>query len=281
MDGIIIVNKPIGFTSRDVVNKVMKKFNTKKVGHTGTLDPFASGVLILTINKGTKISNFIEALDKSYIGELKLGVNTDTLDLEGQVLETKEVPLPLDKEKIQKAMNKYIGDIKQVPPMYSAIKIDGEELYKKARRGEVVERKLRDVHISSINLLSVVNEKILFQVDCSKGTYIRTLGNDIGNDLGFGGHLTMLTRVRVGKYTIKQAKNYEDLTEEDIIPINDALSYMETRVVDGDYEKKARNGVPLFFGEDELVYVKNKHDEPIAIYKKESDGKHHSLRGLF
>ena len=134
MDGILIVNKPIGYTSRDVVNKIMKIFHTKKVGHTGTLDPFASGVLIITINRGTKISNFIEALDKSYIGELKLGVNTDTLDLEGEVIDEKEVALPLDKNKIIEVMNKYVGDIKQIPPMYSAIKIDGEALYKKARR---------------------------------------------------------------------------------------------------------------------------------------------------
>ena len=170
MDGILLVNKPIGMTSRDVVNILMKKFNTKKIGHTGTLDPFANGLLIITINKGTKISSFLEDLNKEYIAELKLGESTTTLDLEGEVLKQKEVSLPLNQSKVEEVLNSFIGKIKQVPPMYSAIKIDGEELYKKARRGEVVERKEREVEISSIDLLSITKEKMLFKVDCSKGT---------------------------------------------------------------------------------------------------------------
>ena len=132
MDGILLINKPIGLTSRDVVNKLTKKFGTKKIGHTGTLDPFASGVLILTINKGTKISSYIEDLDKEYIAELLLGISTDTLDLEGEIISKKEVKLPLNKEKVLEVISHYIGQIKQVPPMYSALTVNVEPLYKLA-----------------------------------------------------------------------------------------------------------------------------------------------------
>lgn len=281
MDGILLINKPIGITSRDVVNQLTKKFNTKKIGHTGTLDPFASGVMIVTINKGTKISSYLENLDKEYIAEVLLGISTDTLDLDGEIVEQKEVPLPIDKELLLETISKYIGDIKQVPPMYSALKVNGEPLYKKARRGEVVERKERDVTISSIDLLSITNQRFMIKVNCSKGTYIRTLGVDISNDFGYGGHLTMLTRTRVGKYKLEECKSVEDITEEDIITISKALDHMATKVVYGFLESKVRNGVSLYLGEEELLFVKNNNDEPLAIYQKKEDGKHHCLRGLF
>ena len=281
MDGILLINKPIGLTSRDVVNKLTKKFGTKKIGHTGTLDPFASGVLIVTINKGTKISSYIEDLDKEYVAELFLGISTDTLDLDGEVVSKKEVELPLNKDKILGVISNYIGHIKQVPPMYSAIKINGEPLYKKARRGEVVERKEREVIIYNIDLLSITNERLILDVKCSKGTYIRTLGVDIANELGYGGHLTMLTRTRVGKYTLNMCKSIEEVTLEDIIPITKALEHIPSKIVYGFLETKVRNGVSLFLGEEDLLFVKNDKDEPLAIYKKEEDGKHHCLRGLF
>lgn len=281
MDGILLINKPIGITSRDVVNQLTKKFNTKKIGHTGTLDPFASGVMIVTINKGTKISSYLENLDKEYIAEVLLGISTDTLDLDGEIVEQKEVPLPINKELLLETISKYIGDIKQVPPMYSALKVNGEPLYKKARRGEVVERKERDVTISSIDLLSITNQRFMIKVNCSKGTYIRTLGVDISNDFGYGGHLTMLTRTRVGKYKLEECKSVEDITEEDIITISKALDHMATKVVYGFLESKVRNGVSLYLGEEELFFVKNNNDEPLAIYQKKEDGKHHCLRGLF
>ena len=281
MDGILLINKPIGITSRDVVNQLTKKFNTKKIGHTGTLDPFASGVMIVTINKGTKISSYLENLDKEYIAEVVLGVSTDTLDLDGEVIEQKEVPLPINKQVLLDIISKYIGDIKQVPPMYSALKVNGEPLYKKARRGEVVERKERDVTISNIDLLSITNERFMIKVNCSKGTYIRTLGVDISNDYGYGGHLSMLTRTRVGKYKLEECKSIEEVKEKDIIPITKALGHMSTKVVYGFLETKVRNGVALYLGDDDLLFVKNNNDEPLAIYEKKEDGKHHCLRGLF
>lgn len=281
MDGILLINKPIGLTSRDVVNKLTKKFGTKKIGHTGTLDPFASGVLIVTINKGTKISTYIEDLDKEYVAELVLGISTDTLDLDGEVISKSEVPLPLDKEKVLEVISHYLGNIKQVPPMYSAIKVNGEPLYKKARRGEVIERKERNVCISNIELLSITNERLIINVKCSKGTYIRTLGADIADELGYGGHLSMLTRTRVGKYSLSVCKTIDEVELNDVIPITDALSHLPSKMVYGFLETKVRNGVPLFLGEEDLLFVKNDKDEPLAIYKKEDDGKHHCLRGLF
>lgn len=281
MDGILLINKPIGITSRDVVNMLTKKFGTKKIGHTGTLDPFASGVLIITINKGTKISSYIEDLEKEYVAEIILGTSTDTLDLDGEIISKKEVELPLNKEKILDVISHYIGNIKQVPPMYSAIKINGEPLYKKARRGEVVERKERDVCVSKIDLLSITNERLIIDVNCSKGTYIRTLGVDIANELGYGGHLSMLTRTRVGKYTLDMCKTIDEITFDDIISITDSLSHLPSKVVYGFLETKVRNGVSLFLGEEDLLFVKNDKDEPLAIYKKQEDGKHHCLRGLF
>ena len=281
MDGILLVNKPIGMTSRDVVNILMKKFNTKKIGHTGTLDPFANGLLIVTINKGTKISSFLEDLNKEYIAELKLGESTTTLDLEGEVLKQKEVILPLNQSKVEEVLNSFIGKIKQVPPMYSAIKIDGEELYKKARRGEVVERKEREVEINSIDLLSITKDKILFKVDCSKGTYIRTLGQDIASKLGYPGHLTHLVRTRVGRFFLKDAKSLEEISENDIIPISTSLSHLPSIRVNDQDAFKVKNGVKLLLQGSDLYFIMDKNSNPLAIYKRKEDGYYYSVRGLF
>ena len=280
MDGILLVNKPIGSTSRDVVNALMKKFNTKKMGHTGTLDPFASGVLLISVGRGTKISTYVEGLDKEYVAELCLGEDTDTLDLEGNVIDEKDVKLPLDKEKIEQVFAHFRGEITQIPPMYSALKVGGEELYKKARRGEIVERKERQVTIYSLKLLSLHENKIIFKVVCSKGTYIRTLGNDIAHSLGECGHLTMLTRTRVGKYKIEDAKSIEDIQENDVYSLEDALSYMSQIIVSGDLEKKVLNGVALKLVGDDLLLIKDINGKALALYRKESDGKHHCLRVL-
>ena len=281
MDGILLVNKPIGMTSRDVFNILIKKFNTKKICHTGTLDPFANGLLIITINKGTKISSFLEDLNKEYIAELKLGESTTTLDLEGEVLKQKDVILPLNQSKVEEVLNSFIGKIKQVPPMYSAIKIDGEELYKKARRGEVVERKEREVEINSIDLLSITKEKILFKVDCSKGTYIRTLGQDIASKLDYPGHLTHLVRTRVGRFFLKDAKSLEEISEKDIIPISTSLSHFPSIRVNDQDAFKVKNGVKLLLQGSDLYFIMDKNSNPLAIYKRKEDGYYYSLRGLF
>ncbi len=280
MDGILLINKPIDYTSRDVVNALMKKFQQKKIGHTGTLDPFASGVMVITLGKATKISTFLEATNKKYIAELTLGITTDTLDLTGKVISTKQINMP-SREVIEKVFNSFVGDIEQIPPMYSAIKVNGEALYKKARRGESVELKPRKVTIYGLNILSITDNKIIFEVECSKGTYIRSLGKDIADKLGFGGHLSLLTRVSVGHFHIKQCKNINDVCEKDLISILDGMDFFPKIIVDSNLEKKIRNGVRVNLNcFDKQVLVVSMDKQPLAIYEKEQDNTYSCLRGL-
>lgn len=280
MDGIFLIDKPSGMTSRDVVNKLMRKFNTKKVGHTGTLDPFARGLLIVCVNKATKIANYIESLNKEYIAELKLGVSTSTLDLEGQIIETKKVTMPLNFKLVEDVLKSFVGEIKQIPPMYSAIKIGGEELYKKARRGEVVERKSRNVKIEQIDLIKIDNDILTFKVKCSKGTYIRSLGEDIAKKLNYPGHLIKLTRTKVGNFSLEEAKSLEEINENDAINIFDALNHMDKVIVDGKDELKVKNGVKMKLFGNETILIVSKTNVPLAIYQKKEDGFYHCLRGL-
>ena len=189
MDGLILINKQKGFTSHDVVNVIRKKLNTKKVGHTGTLDPNATGVLPILIGKGTKISKYLMEHDKTYIATLKLGEKTDTGDSEGQVIEEKSIPKDLRKEDINDVLQSFLGKQKQLPPMYSAIKINGKKLYEYAREGKEVKIEPRNIEIYKIELLEYQNNKIKFEVECSKGTYIRTLCEDISQKLGTVGYM--------------------------------------------------------------------------------------------
>ena len=281
MDGVLLLNKPVDYTSRDLVNKMSKKFNERKAGHTGTLDPFATGLMLLTFGKATKISTYLEAIEKTYVAELTLGITTSSLDTEGEVIEIKEVNLP-SREKLDEIFNSFVGEIDQIPPMHSAIKVDGEPLYKKARRGEIIERKPRKVTIHDIKILSITNNKILFEVTCSKGTYIRTLGKDIADKIGCGGHLTLLTRTRIGSFKLKDAKNIDDVEITDFISVSDALSFFPSLIVDAFLEKKVRNGVKLTLKtNEERILLRSLTNEPLAIYEKRDDGLYHSLRGLF
>ena len=280
-DGILLVHKPVGMTSREVVNFLMKKLNTRKMGHTGTLDPFAEGLMIVTVNKGTKISSFIEEFYKSYLAELTLGASTDTLDCDGRILEEKKVELPLDAAQVRAVLESFKGEIEQIPPMYSAIKVDGEELYKKARRGEEIARKARRVIISDIRLISIDKEKIVFSTDCSKGTYIRTLGADIAERLNYPGHLTSLTRLKVGRYNLKMAKTPEEIEESDILSIGEALQHLPSFTVTGNDEFKVKNGCKIALPLDaDICLIKDKTRLPLAIYRKEKDDVYACLRGL-
>lgn len=280
MDGILLLIKEENMTSRDLVNDTCHKFNMKKIGHTGTLDPFAKGLMVLTLGKATKISSYLEQEDKTYIGEMTLGIKTDTLDITGNIIERKEVPT-FSKEEIENIFKKFIGDIKQIPPMYSAIKIHGEELYKMARRGEIIERKPRDVTIKENNLLSLEKDKILFEVTCSKGTYIRSLASDIGEVLGCYATLSMLVRTRVGKFHLKDAKYLKDVKEEDLVSMKDALSFLPSFIVSKVDEAKVRNGVKLFLNRTEEKLVIYAIDQtPLAIYQNNHDGYFTCLRGL-
>lgn len=183
MNGILIVNKPQNFTSQDVVSKVKKILNEKKAGHTGTLDPLATGVLPVLLGNSTKLSKYLIEHDKVYVAKIKLGQRTDTGDIEGKVIEEKSVP-EISVEKIKKVLESFLGKGQQIPPMYSAIKINGKKLYEYARNGESVEVPPRNIEIYSIKLLEIEEKQIKFEVSCSKGTYIRTLCENIAETLG-------------------------------------------------------------------------------------------------
>ena len=195
MDGIILVNKPKGMTSHDVVNKLRKILHTKKVGHCGTLDPDASGVLVVCINKATKVLQFLTSENKEYITTLNLGTSTDTYDASGVVLEIKEYQ-SIDNDKIINCIKSFVGEQVQKPPMYSAIKVNGKKLYEYARAGEAVEIPERTINIDYIDVLEIKNNLIKFKVGCSKGTYIRSLCFDIAAALGYPGHMQELVRTK-------------------------------------------------------------------------------------
>lgn len=209
MDGIIIVNKTKGITSFDVIRKLKKILRTKKIGHTGTLDPLASGVMLICVGKSTKLAQDLEAKDKVYIADFDIGYATDTYDTEGKKIA--ENHIEISKENLIEATKKFLGSIKQVPPMYSAIKMDGKKLYDLARKGIEVERSERDVKIEYINILNFGENKAQIQTKVSKGCYIRSLIYDIGKDLGTYATMTELLRTAVGDYSLEQAYTLEEI----------------------------------------------------------------------
>ena len=210
LDGVLIVDKAPGMTSHDVVAIVRRALDTKKVGHCGTLDPLATGLLIVVIGRGTKIQDLLMSEDKEYVGTLKLGEMTDSQDADGQITETRPVP-ELSRERIEEAFTKFDGDFYQMPPMVSAIKMGGVPLYKMARQGKTVEREPRFVHIFAHEIKNIALPEIEFRVVCSKGFYVRTYAFDIGNDLGCGAHLKALRRTKSGKFTLEHAVTIDDL----------------------------------------------------------------------
>lgn len=211
MNGIIIVDKPKGKSSHDMVSLMRRLTKIRRIGHTGTLDPMATGVLPLCIGCATKAADMLTLSDKSYRAEMILGKTTSTLDAEGEVLEEHEVNVT-DNE-IREAINSFEGEIEQVPPMYSAIKQNGKKLYELAREGIEVERKARRITINSIDILEIDGSRVVFEVSCSKGTYIRTLCDDIGKKLGTGAYMSALRRIKTGCFTIDEAYTVEELTE--------------------------------------------------------------------
>ena len=209
-DGVLLIDKPTGCTSHDVVDFVRRRFQFKKVGHCGTLDPLATGLLMLVIGKATKIQDLLMAEDKEYAGTMRLGATTDSQDADGKVLEEKPVP-DLAREQLEAAFQKYTGDFYQVPPMVSALKQGGVPLYKLARAGKTVEREPRLVHISRYVIDQVELPLVKFRIGCSKGFYVRTYCHDIGQDLGCGAHLIQLSRLKSGNFSLENALSWEGL----------------------------------------------------------------------
>jgi tRNA pseudouridine55 synthase len=212
IDGVLLVDKASGMTSHDVVAIVRRRFNFKKVGHCGTLDPLATGLLIIVLGRGTKIQDLLMSEDKEYVGTMKLGELTDSQDADGQILETRPVP-ELAPEAIKSAFAKFDGDFYQTPPMVSAIKKDGVALYKLARQGKTVEREPRFVHIFAHEIQAIRMPEIDFRVVCSKGFYVRTYAYDIGETLGCGAHLKALRRTKSGRFDLSRSVTVAELKE--------------------------------------------------------------------
>ena len=257
MNGIIVVDKKKGNTSFDEIREIRKKYNTKKVGHIGTLDPMATGVLPILIGEATKLSDYLMGHDKEYVATLKLGQKMDTGDSEGSIVLEKPIPI-LSEEKIKEVLSSFLGKSNQIPPMYSAIKINGKKLYELAREGKEIEREAREIEIYAIELIKIKEEdnivkEIEFKVNCSKGTYIRVLCEDIAKKLGTCGYMSELRRTRVGNFTLKDTNKL--LTIEEVMKDKDTYSLKENEL------KKLLNGVKIqTVLKDGLVRIYNNHD---------------------
>lgn len=281
--GIINVYKEKGFTSHDVVAKLRGIVGQKKIGHTGTLDPDATGVLPVCLGKATKLCDLLTDKNKTYEAVLLLGKTTDTQDITGEVLEEKSTEA-LTEEKVREAIEGFIGDYEQIPPMYSALKVNGKKLYELAREGKVIERKARPVKILDIQILEIDLPKVRMEVSCSKGTYIRTLCHDIGEKLGCGGCMESLIRTRVSTFRIEDAKTLDEIETlkqegklaELLVPIDAMFPFYPKITVKDDWKAFAKNGNPLDLkmlkeacGQDEETQVRL-YDESgkfIAIYQ--------------
>ena len=226
MDGLVLIDKKEGLTSYDVIRLVKKIFKTRKVGHCGTLDPFASGLLIIGINQATKVMTFLEHDYKEYEATIKFGTATDSYDTEGKVVEEKEI-ISHSNEEVIEVLNSFIGEITQTPPIYSSIHVDGKKLYEYARNNIEVEVPSREVYIHDIKLIENDNDSIKIYVKCSRGTYIRSLGVDIAKKLNNVAHLSQLRRISIGEVSVNSANTYQDLIDEkvNLISIKEALSY--------------------------------------------------------
>lgn len=228
LSGVLLVDKPTDHTSHDVVARLRGILKMKKIGHAGTLDPMATGLLIMLIGKATRISQYLISLDKEYEGTIELGTITDSQDAEGDVMETRPVP-DLSEEEVKAAIQTFIGDQYQTPPMHSAIKIDGVRLYKKARKGEDVPREPRFIRVSSYEVTRFELPQIDFRLTSSKGTYVRTLAHDLGQKLGCGAHLSALRRTATDHFNVKDALTLDEIQklslpeiEQRLIPIHKA-----------------------------------------------------------
>ncbi len=251
--GVVILNKPDGFTSHDAVNKIRRIFKTKKVGHTGTLDPMATGVLPILVGNAVKASSFLVTDSKCYRTTVKLGIETDTEDTSGKILSQKEVT-STDNEVIS-VINSFLGESNQIPPMYSALKVDGKKLYDLARQGIEVEREARRIYIDKIwDIEKISNDEWAFSVSVSKGTYIRTLVADIGKKLGYGGAMSSLCRISSGSFTLESAYTFEELEklaeenrlDEAVIETERLFEALDEIRLSEFYSKLARNGQPIY-----------------------------------
>ncbi len=283
LKGGLVVNKPTGITSHDTLDKLRKILPDISIGHTGTLDPQATGVLFVLLGKATKIASFIEGWDKEYLAKIKLGVKTDTYDLEGKVLEVVE-QLAVTETGVKETVDSLVGEISQAPPLYSAIKYKGRKLYEYARAGVEITPEKREVSVKRMGIINMNLPDLQLRILCSKGTYIRSIANEIGEKLGCGAVLAALSRTRVGQYDLERAltlKQIEEIYQQNqisdyIIAIPEILKNLPRVLLKKDSEEKVKNGAELKkenifsvddFKAQELVKVVNTKSEVLAIGK--------------
>lgn len=257
MNGILIMDKPEGFTSHDVVAKLRGIYHTRRIGHTGTLDPMATGVLPIFIGRATRACEFANGDDKTYVAQMRLGIETDTQDITGEILQTREVRCT--EAEVRAACASFVGEIQQIPPMYSAIKIGGKKLYELARNGETVARPPRNITVYSIAVCPLSSSQYKLTVHCSKGTYIRTLCADIGAKLGCGATLSALRRIQAGAFDIAHARTFAQVEENPqgvLAPVDTLFLAHPSYTLDAPGERKCRNGalVPAKDAQDGTLY---------------------------
>ena len=278
MNGFILVNKESGVSSNFIVQHIKKKIKAKKVGHLGTLDPLASGLLILAINRATKFSSYFLESDKSYDVEVEFGTSTDTDDSTGNIIyESNNYPSKLS---IKNELESFIGESLQVPPFFSALKHKGKPLYKYAREGEFITKPPRKILITKIDSLDFDSKICSFKIYCSKGTYIRSIARDLGERLGCGAHMKSLTRISQGNFNISNAKRASNILEGDIISIEDAFKHLEKIKIEYNDEKKFINGltIPNFDFKDARYRIFNKNNNFVGIGEiKKNNLKHKQL----
>ena len=286
-NGFILINKRVGVTSRSVDNVIQRLFHTRKVGHLGTLDPFASGLLVIAVNKGCKSLPFLDDSFKTYQATLELGKSTSTGDLTGEVKEVKEVP-NLSEEKVVEVLNSFLGISKQIPPMTSALHHEGKRLYDLSRKGIEVSRTPRQIEIKAIRLLSFNKNVIEFEVICSRGTYVRTLGEDIAIKLNTVGHLTSLNRTAIGnKINLSMAKNIEDIQLSDLINPASLIELPSMLVEDENLIEDIKSGKRITLNcenEQILLYTRSKANYVIialAVYSRVQGNEYAIVRGLW
>lgn len=268
---IINVCKEKNMTSRDVVNVISKHLHTKKVGHTGTLDPLATGVLIVCTNHDTKLVDILTSKNKEYIATMRLGIQTDTGDITGNII--KRATYKVTKDQIIKVLNNFLGSSTQTVPIYSAVKINGKKLYEYARNGEEVTLPTREIYISSIKLLDYHDDLIKFKVTVSKGTYIRSLIEDIGKTLQTVATMEDLVRTKQGNYKIEDSYTLEDIKNDNYkpIPLNIVLKDYHTYNLNATEYFKVKNGSKILLNIDDKIVTLLYNNKPIALYRKEND----------
>ena len=284
MNGIVIIDKPAGWTSQDVVSKLRGVLHTKRIGHGGTLDPMATGVLPVFVGRGTRAVEFFEHAEKTYEAKVRLGLTTDTEDITGQVLETK--PVSVTKEEFLGILEQFRGEIQQVPPMYSALKVGGQKLVDLARKGKTVERQPRPIEIFELECLEFTGTTARLRVRCSKGTYIRTLCKDIGEALGCGGCMAALRRVQAGEYTIEEAVPLQELLdtedpEQYLRHVDTMFRNYPAVTLTEKQEKRCRDGNSFSIQLEEGTYrVYGANGEFLALSKVE-DGTMSTIKSFF